>query len=104
MRITGTVVLPAFGLPALPGTDLGTGAVVATPLLSGITADTGCTGQITCYNYFLLRYRDGIVPPRPRPSCSRAPRRTTARPGSAPSPPTSGQARSRTTRESGTPR
>jgi hypothetical protein len=63
MRITGTVVLPAFGLPALPGTDLGIGAVVTAPLLSGITADTGCKRQITCYNYFLLRYRDGIVPP-----------------------------------------
>jgi predicted lysophospholipase L1 biosynthesis ABC-type transport system permease subunit len=55
-------VLPAFGLPALPGTDLGTGAVVVPPLLSGITTDTGCKGQITCYNYFLLRYRDGAVP------------------------------------------
>ena len=35
MRITGTVVLPAFGLPSLAGTDLGSGAVVASPLLSG---------------------------------------------------------------------
>jgi hypothetical protein len=63
MRITGTVVFPAFGLPALPGTDLGTGAVVTTPLLSGITEDTTCTGQLTCYNFFLLRYRDSAVPP-----------------------------------------
>jgi hypothetical protein len=63
MRITGTVVLPAFGLPALAGTDLGTGAVVATPLLSGITTAMGCRGQITCYNFFLIRYRDGAVPP-----------------------------------------
>jgi hypothetical protein len=62
MRITGTVVLPAFGLPSLQGTDLGSGAVVATPLLSGITADTGCDGSITCYNFFLLRYRDGAIP------------------------------------------
>jgi hypothetical protein len=62
MRITGTVVLPAFGLPSLAGTDLGSGAVVATPLLSGITADTGCDGSITCYNFFLLRYHDGTIP------------------------------------------
>jgi predicted lysophospholipase L1 biosynthesis ABC-type transport system permease subunit len=55
-------VFPAFGLPALAGTNLGTGAVVTTPLLSGITADTGCKGQITCYNFFLLRYRDGAIP------------------------------------------
>jgi ABC-type lipoprotein release transport system permease subunit len=56
------VVLPAFGLPSLAGTDLGSGAVVATPLLSGITAGTGCVGTVTCYNFFLLRYRDGAVP------------------------------------------
>ena len=62
MRITGTVVLPAFGVPALAATDLGIGAVVTTPLLSGITTDTGCDGTITCYNFFLLRYRDGAVP------------------------------------------
>ncbi len=62
MRITGTVVLPAFGVPALTATDLGTGAVVTTPLLSGITTDTGCDGTITCYNFFLLRYRDGTIP------------------------------------------
>jgi hypothetical protein len=62
MRITGTVVLPAFGLPSLAGTDLGNGAVVSAPLLSGITTDTGCDGTITCYNFFLLRYRDDEVP------------------------------------------
>jgi hypothetical protein len=62
MRITGTVVLPAFGLPSLAGTDLGSGAVVVTPLLSGITADTGCDESTTCYNFFLLRYRDGAIP------------------------------------------
>ena len=59
MRITGTTVFPAFGLPALANTDLGSGAVVATSLLSGITGDTGCNGHITCYNYLLLRVRPG---------------------------------------------
>ena len=62
MRITGTVILPAFGLPSLAGTDLGSGAVVASPLLSGSTVSTGCDGKITCYNFFLLRYRDGTIP------------------------------------------
>jgi hypothetical protein len=59
MRITGTAVFPAFGLPSLASTDLGSGAVVATSLLSGITADTGCTGRQTCYNFLLLRLRPG---------------------------------------------
>src|SRR6185437_8041549 len=59
MRITGTTVLPAFGLPSMASTDLGLGAVVATSLLSGITADTGCTGRQTCYNFLLLRLRPG---------------------------------------------
>jgi hypothetical protein len=59
LRITGMAVLPAFGLPALAGTDLGSGAVVATALLSGITTNTGCDGHVTCYNYLLLRMRPG---------------------------------------------
>jgi hypothetical protein len=59
MRITGTAVLPAFGVPAMPATDLGIGAVVATSLLSGTTAATGCDGRVTCYNFLLLRYRPG---------------------------------------------
>jgi hypothetical protein len=62
MRITGTVLLPAFGLPPLAGTDLASGAVVAPSLLSGFTVSTHCDGTVTCYNFFLLRYRDGIVP------------------------------------------
>jgi predicted lysophospholipase L1 biosynthesis ABC-type transport system permease subunit len=43
----------------LASTDLGSGAVVATSLLSGITANTGCTGRQTCYNFLLLRLRPG---------------------------------------------
>lgn len=62
MQITGTAVFPAFGLPSLASTDLGSGAVVATSLLSGITADTGCTGRQTCYNFLLLRLRPGTSP------------------------------------------
>jgi hypothetical protein len=59
MRITGTAVFPAFGLPSFASTDLGSGAVVATSLLSGTTKDTGCTGRPTCYNFLLLRLRPG---------------------------------------------
>ena len=59
LRITGATVLPAFGVPSLASTDLGSGAVVATSLLSGITDITGCTGQQTCYNFLLLRLRPG---------------------------------------------
>jgi FtsX-like permease family len=59
LRITGATVLPAFGVPSLASTDLGNGAVVDTSLLSGITADTGCTGKQTCYNFVLLRLRPG---------------------------------------------
>jgi ABC-type antimicrobial peptide transport system permease subunit len=59
MRITGTAVFPAFGLPPFASTDLGSGAVVATSLLSGTTPDTGCTGGQTCYNFLLLRLRPG---------------------------------------------
>jgi len=57
MRIVGTAVFPDFGLPGLSDTDLGSGALVATSLLSGTMPETGCTVGVTCYNFFLLRYR-----------------------------------------------
>jgi FtsX-like permease family len=59
MRIVGTAVFPAFGLPGLSDTDLGTGAVVSTALLSTPVQSTGCVGHLTCYSFFLLRYRAG---------------------------------------------
>jgi hypothetical protein len=59
LRITGTTVFPAFDVPALSATDLGSGAVVATSLLTGETSDTGCDGKQTCYNFLLLRLRPG---------------------------------------------
>ena len=52
-------MIPAFGLPSLASTDLGSGAVVDTSLLSGITEDTGCAGTQTCYNFMLLRLKPG---------------------------------------------
>src|SRR5271166_5076546 len=59
MRVVGVAVLPSFGLYALSATDLGTGAVVSTSLLSAPSSPTGCSRRITCYNFFLLRYRPG---------------------------------------------
>jgi ABC-type antimicrobial peptide transport system permease subunit len=64
MRVTGTAVFPAFGVPAMQSTDLGSGAIVAAALLSSATPDTGCTEAairqgMACYGFFLLRYRPG---------------------------------------------
>jgi FtsX-like permease family len=59
MRVVGEAVFPDFGLPGLSDTDLGSGAVVATSLLSTTQANTGCAGHVTCYDFFLLRYRPG---------------------------------------------
>jgi ABC-type antimicrobial peptide transport system permease subunit len=59
LRVTGAAVFPDFGLPGLSDTDLGNGAVVATSLLSTVQLNTGCNGHITCYSFFLVRYRPG---------------------------------------------
>jgi len=63
MRITGEVVLPAFGRGTLTPTDLGTGAVTTAPVLSVPSvpdATSLCVSKTaTCYNFFLLRYRPG---------------------------------------------
>jgi ABC-type antimicrobial peptide transport system permease subunit len=60
MRVVGEVVFPDFGLQDLSDTDLGSGAVVMPALLSQGQANTGCVHGITCYDFFLLRYRPGI--------------------------------------------
>ncbi|MBO0813874.1 MAG: FtsX-like permease family protein [Actinobacteria bacterium] len=60
MRVVGTAIFPDFGLPGLSDTDLGTGALVVTSLLSEDSMpQTGCVNHVTCYNFFLLRYRPG---------------------------------------------
>jgi hypothetical protein len=59
MRVVGEVVFPDFGLVGLSDTDLGSGALIATSLLTTMQANTGCTGHNTCYDFFLLRYRPG---------------------------------------------
>jgi ABC-type antimicrobial peptide transport system permease subunit len=61
MRVVGEVVFPDFGLPAISDTDLGSGAIVAASLLSegGQPQSQTCPNHITCYDFFLLRYRPG---------------------------------------------
>jgi ABC-type antimicrobial peptide transport system permease subunit len=59
MRIVGVAVFPGFGRGGFAATDLGTGAAVAASVLSEPSPDSGCDGHITCYNFFLLRYRPG---------------------------------------------
>jgi ABC-type antimicrobial peptide transport system permease subunit len=59
MRIVGVAVFPGFGRGAFAATDLGTGAAVTASVLSEPSPDSGCDGHITCYNFFLLRYRPG---------------------------------------------
>jgi hypothetical protein len=59
MRVVGEAVFPDFGLPGLSDTDLGSGALVAASLLGSTQPDTGCTAHVTCYDFFLLRYRPG---------------------------------------------
>jgi predicted lysophospholipase L1 biosynthesis ABC-type transport system permease subunit len=72
MRITGIVVLPAFSMGSLPATNLGTGAVVAAPVLSVASAGSCPGGPVTCYQFFLLRYRPGSSLPAAVASLRRA--------------------------------
>jgi ABC-type antimicrobial peptide transport system permease subunit len=59
MRIVGVAVFPAFGQGTIVATDLGSGAVVAASLLSVPFPPTHCTGNLTCYNFLLARYKQG---------------------------------------------
>jgi ABC-type antimicrobial peptide transport system permease subunit len=59
MRIVGVAVFPSFGLNGLAATDLGTGAAVSASVLSVPAPRTGCDGRVTCYNFFLMRYKPG---------------------------------------------
>jgi hypothetical protein len=61
MRITGTAVFAGFSSGGLTSTDLGTGAAVAASVLSVPNPPT-CRGHATCYNFFLLRLRQGASP------------------------------------------
>ena len=59
MRIVGVAVFADFGLQALSDTDLGNGALVSPALLSSYQPNTGCVQGVTCYDFWLLRYRPG---------------------------------------------
>jgi hypothetical protein len=61
MRIVGTVVLPAFSQGGIVATDLGSGAVLPASVLSVADPITGCTGHVTCYNFFLTRYKPSVT-------------------------------------------
>jgi hypothetical protein len=58
MRIVGSAVFAAFSVGGGSATDLGTGAVVPASVLSQPNPPF-CTQGVTCYNFFLLRYRPG---------------------------------------------
>jgi ABC-type antimicrobial peptide transport system permease subunit len=59
MHIVGVAVFPGFGRGDFAATDLGIGAAVTAPVLSAPSPTSGCFGHVTCYNFFLLRYRPG---------------------------------------------
>jgi hypothetical protein len=58
MRVVGSAVFAAFSVGGGSATDLGTGAAVSASVLSQPNPP-GCVGRVTCYNFFLLRYRPG---------------------------------------------
>jgi hypothetical protein len=58
MRIVGSAVFAAFSVGGGSATDLGADAVASAPVLSQ-PSPPGCSGHVTCYNFFLLRYRPG---------------------------------------------
>jgi hypothetical protein len=62
MRIVGVAVFPSFGVTGGAGTDLGTGAALSVRQLSALSVlpgGFGCNGRVTCYNFFLMRYKPG---------------------------------------------
>jgi hypothetical protein len=60
MLVVGEVVLPAFGQGTIVATNLGSGALVRSTVLSVPFPQTGCPGTVTCYNFLLARYRPGV--------------------------------------------
>jgi hypothetical protein len=58
MRVVGSAVFASFSVGGGNATDLGTGAAVAASVLSQPNPPA-CPGRLTCYNFFLLRYRPG---------------------------------------------
>jgi hypothetical protein len=59
MRIVGVAVLASFSRGGYSATDLGNGAVVPASVLSVPFPAGGCAGNLTCYNFVLVRYKPG---------------------------------------------
>jgi hypothetical protein len=59
MRIVGAAVFASFSRGGYSATDLGNGAAVPASVLSVPFQAGGCTGNMTCYNFILLRYKPG---------------------------------------------
>jgi FtsX-like permease family len=63
MRVAGEAVFAAFSRGSFAATDLGDGALVPASLLSQPFPPTHCTGALTCYNFALVRYKQGTSLP-----------------------------------------
>jgi len=59
MRIVGTAVFASFSRGSFDATDLGDGAAFSASVMSTNDQGTDCVGNVTCYNFFLVRYRPG---------------------------------------------
>jgi hypothetical protein len=62
MRIVGVATFAQFSQATSAATDLGTGAAVPASVLS-LPSPPACTGDTTCYNFVLIRYRPGTSLP-----------------------------------------
>ena len=58
MRVVGVAVFPLFSQATSAATDLGTGAAVAASVLSEPDPPL-CAGDLTCYNFVLIRFKPG---------------------------------------------
>jgi hypothetical protein len=57
MRVVGEAIFPSFGVGIFTPTGLGDGAAVFAPLLP--PNNVGCPRNISCYDFFLVRFRLG---------------------------------------------
>ncbi len=57
MRIVGEAIFPSFGVGGFTPTGLGDGAAIFAPLLPPNAL--GCPRGVTCYDFFLIRFRPG---------------------------------------------
>jgi ABC-type antimicrobial peptide transport system permease subunit len=57
MRVVGEAIFPSFGVGIFTPTGLGDGAAVFAPLLR--PNSVGCPRGISCYDFFLIRFRPG---------------------------------------------